>query len=151
MANLSIDFSQIEDLANKLEAKSKSVKPYCEEAMQHAFDEVTRDIESSSSAHYRTHGANSMEQALIKNAEFTWQGDILTVPAGYDFDYKGALHSVFNANGTGKRVRKDKKCTGSMPMDGAMNTALNKANMKEKAVNAVRDTLTDKLAEVLRG
>ena len=99
-----IDFSQLEDLAEKWEKAGGKVEQLAESCLKAAHEAVTPAIIQDMSKHRRT---GHTQGSIVTDAKVTWEGTKANIPVGFDIK-QGGLPSIFLMYGT-PRIKKDTK------------------------------------------
>ncbi|MCI7503680.1 MAG: hypothetical protein MSA76_08485 [Clostridium sp.] len=99
-----IDFSQLEDLAEKWEKAGGKVEQLAESCLKAAHKAVTPPIVQDMTRHHRT---GSTQESIVTKADVKWDGTKANIPVGFDIK-QGGLPSIFLMYGT-PRIKKDTK------------------------------------------
>ena len=99
-----IDFSQLEDLAEKWEKAGGKVEQLAESCLKAAHEAVTPPIVQDMTKHHRT---GSTQESIVTKADVNWDGTKANIPVGFDIK-QGGLPSIFLMYGT-PRMKKDTK------------------------------------------
>lgn len=81
-----IDFSQLEDLAEKWEKAGGKVEQLAESCLKAAHEAVTPPIVQDMTKHHRT---GSTQESIVTKADVKWDGTKATIPVGFDIKQGG--------------------------------------------------------------
>ena len=103
MAKMSIMFNGFADLAEKIDAMGKDIKPAVEEALTETQKLVQTNLDSAAEQYRSPNDGRkgwakgNLYKAIIKNPRIEWEGNIATVRVGFsrELDRLGFWHSIF--------------------------------------------------------
>ena len=98
---LTVDFSNFEEYAEKLDRLGGDLKATTEKALQESKDYVTANIERDMKAHNKT---GRTERSIMDEAKVGWSGTMASVDVGFNIAH-GGLASIFLMYGTPKMAK----------------------------------------------